>query len=925
MQSNPRRIPLTQTQSRQVTTHLNSQVQGTTTPDSGALQQNLANHLLTSNLVSNEVSEMTQTRTHGTTTAARTATRTTGQTNAVSSKKGPVTKDGKLIIYEEVPVFVEKIVEVPFENIIERPVEKRIENRYYVDREVEVIKEVVKEVPKIIEIKKEKIIEIEKFVDEEEIKENHIDVVEEVVKVVEVPQIEYQDEIVWKNVEVLKVKPHRKEIKENVIYQDKINVVEKVVTKDKVITNNIYIEKSTGDRVPHYDPNAQIQIIEEVEEQPYNVYVDKIVEVKREVPYEVVKEVDNVIVERVPREKEVVHTEYYDDIKVVEVPVENIVEVEVTKEVIVDKYVDKEVIVEVEKKIPVPKHVEKIITKVVDVPVIREVEVEVPYEKVVENRFDTDLEVLIAEPKVTHVNKEFPVIQEVHENEDLEIEFEVDKIVENEVHIKNEVPVDIKKQVVNTISKMTKYDKQVELTKTVEVPNVRTSYRDVPIQRSVQQSVIIEQPVIQENLKVITKEKPVDVVHTSEVVQYNEVEEVLELKNEQKTSKMTGIQKSNLERINNDVSKVQLENLKLRTDIQSYEELITQIRGVIIDDESLEANKAQFREKISNLDSLIMECSSESRRIETEIRNDENGGTIYEDVDVYTEAEIQRLEAQIKEVEERNQKLRELLGKVDIRSSKVGEMSSVAVKESVRMTREVEQKLNSYERDPNARITQGQKMATSTYISKPAQGTTTSHSYRNTTSSYTVNAPKVQTNTVTINSRTNSGNNQVYSNQGGRVMSGGYTSSTWKGQTTSSGTTGYQTQGYSTSNQGYSSSVTKNTTVTESKSYQTSTTGKGVTKTTVSESYTNSAHPDRNYSYTNSSTQPLKPYSVVTNNAVRESKVIKESPGEYVPSRSLVNSQQNKPVLFSRESDAQRYGRIEESRVISTRKNVTHH
>lgn len=33
------------------------------------------------------------------------------------------------------PVYVEKIVEVPYEVIIEKPIEKIIENRYYVDKE----------------------------------------------------------------------------------------------------------------------------------------------------------------------------------------------------------------------------------------------------------------------------------------------------------------------------------------------------------------------------------------------------------------------------------------------------------------------------------------------------------------------------------------------------------------------------------------------------------------------------------------------------------------------------------------------------------------------------------------------------------------------------------------------------------------------
>ena len=55
---------------------------------------------------------------------------------------------GKKQLVQEVPVYVEKIVEVPYEVIIENPVENVIENRYYVDREVEVPihKEVVVEV-----------------------------------------------------------------------------------------------------------------------------------------------------------------------------------------------------------------------------------------------------------------------------------------------------------------------------------------------------------------------------------------------------------------------------------------------------------------------------------------------------------------------------------------------------------------------------------------------------------------------------------------------------------------------------------------------------------------------------------------------------------------------------------------------------------
>ena len=52
-------------------------------------------------------------------------------------------------MYEEVPVYVEKEVEVPYDVIVERPVENIIENRYYVDKEVEV------------PIRREKVVEVE--------------------------------------------------------------------------------------------------------------------------------------------------------------------------------------------------------------------------------------------------------------------------------------------------------------------------------------------------------------------------------------------------------------------------------------------------------------------------------------------------------------------------------------------------------------------------------------------------------------------------------------------------------------------------------------------------------------------------------------------------------------------------------------------
>ena len=54
---------------------------------------------------------------------------------------------------EEVPVYVEVEKQVPYEVIVENPVENIIENRYYVDEEVEV--PIKKEVVVDVEVVKE--------------------------------------------------------------------------------------------------------------------------------------------------------------------------------------------------------------------------------------------------------------------------------------------------------------------------------------------------------------------------------------------------------------------------------------------------------------------------------------------------------------------------------------------------------------------------------------------------------------------------------------------------------------------------------------------------------------------------------------------------------------------------------------------------
>lgn len=181
--------------------------------------------------------------------------------------------------------------------------------------------------------------------------------------------------------------------------------------------------------------------------------------------------------------------------KIVEVPVEKIVEVPVEVEKII------EVPVEVEKIVEVEKEVEKII----EVPG-ETVYVEVPGETIV-------------------VEKEVPV--EVEKIVTVEIPVEVEKIVEKIVEIEKEVPVE------TIIEKLVEVEKEVEVIK--EVPVIV----EVPIEKVVTETVLV--PVEVEKLVEVTNtvetEKIVEVPGDSEIVYVEvpvetvkEVEKIVEKK-----------------------------------------------------------------------------------------------------------------------------------------------------------------------------------------------------------------------------------------------------------------------------------------------------------------------------------------------------------------------------------------------------------
>ncbi|EKM76771.1 hypothetical protein AGABI1DRAFT_131064 [Agaricus bisporus var. burnettii JB137-S8] len=236
-----------------------------------------------------------------------------------------------------------------------------------------------------------------------------------------------------------------------------------------------------------------------------DVGVDASVEpevVVKEVPVEVIKEVEVVKEVRVEVPVEVIReVEVIKEVKV-EVPVEVIREVEVIKEVEVVKEVVKEVPVEVIKEVSVEviKEVEVVreVLKEVPVEVIKEVRVEVPVpvEKDVEIVKEVVKEVLVEVP----VPKEVEVVREVRVEVPVEVVKEVIREVEIPVEVIKEVPVEVirevrvevpvevkvpfevVKEVVKIIEKPVEVIREVEVIKEVPVEVIRDVVRKVPVE-----------------------------------------------------------------------------------------------------------------------------------------------------------------------------------------------------------------------------------------------------------------------------------------------------------------------------------------------------------------------------------------------------------------------------------------------------------
>jgi len=388
---------------------------------------------------------------------------TSGLPVGTVTRPGVIKKPKIVEIEKEVPKIIKKVIDVPEEVIVEKPVERIHETEVYYDR--------------IVEVPREVIIPVDKEIIREERKE--------VVKHVEVPVIREIEVPVEKIRHVPKEILIEKEVKVPK-YVDRVE--DRVVIKPfktNVVYNDIYQD------IPVYrDVVREMPVYQEIP-----VYVDKYQDKKVEVPYykevEVPIYVDKIVEHKVPVDV------------ITEVPVEYITEV--PKPVYQDKYIDKpyDVPVIVDKEIPVPvdKKVERHIPvdRIVETEVEKRVNVDYPVVKTAHIYFNRITEkpkydlydVDIPQPVVVDV----PVVVE----QSVEKPFFTEEINEIEYPLNKAVPVPVVQNITLPVQRV-KEDRQI-IDRVVDVPLPQEIVKEIV------HDVIVEKEIIVN--KIITKRVPV--------------------------------------------------------------------------------------------------------------------------------------------------------------------------------------------------------------------------------------------------------------------------------------------------------------------------------------------------------------------------------------------------------------------------------
>ena len=378
---------------------------------------------------------------------------------------------------------------------------------------------------------------------------------------------------------------------------------------------------------------------------PRDVYYDKIIEVPKERIVEKEIVVDRIVekpytVEKIVEKKK-------------EVPVEKIVEVPV--------YFDKIVEVPVEKRVEVPfrveKHVKKIVPKQVNVPLISTKDVEVPFERIIDEPYEVIEEVPYPVEKVVEKIVDVPVYTEEQVYDYIEIEVPYEKIVEVPVYQDKEITVEIIREKFVEVPYEKVIDKVVEVEKIIEKPIYNQKIVEKPVQKIVEKRVEVPIEKYVEIPKYREVQKRIRVEHKAQKSSVVEKKNTRSMRKSVRTSTISTSQKNAYTSLGEALSKYKIENLKLSLDIKTLQQQTAEYRKVAQNPEYFRRENEELKIKIQNLEKSIVNIKSENVHLEqTTILSKET-----QLIDAYSSSDIAKLENEVRNLTDKNQKLRDVL------------------------------------------------------------------------------------------------------------------------------------------------------------------------------------------------------------------------------------------------------------------------
>lgn len=572
--------------------------------------------------------------------------------------KANARQSSRVELTEEVPILVCKEVPVPYEVIIERPIENLVENRYFKDvviekpvrRVVEVPVEVVKEEKKIIQVPK--IVEIPKYVDKPV--DKIVEVPKEVVREVRVPV----ERVVNKEVERQKVRPHRTEV----ISEDVI--VEKKIVKDRIVEKEVEFE------VPVY-VHRDVEKVVDVEEityvdKPYEV--KKIVEVRKEVPIEKIIEIPTkTIVEKPVKVDRIVEQPYTVD-KIVqrkrEVAVERVVDVPVK----VDRVVEVPEEVRVEVPYPVIKEVERVRHNRVTLPDISTEEIIVPVAMLQEKPYEVLEEIIMPRETVVDRIVEYPRYRERRIREEIEIEVAKERVVQEPI-IRDQIEEKVFERIKEVGRGETRVvEKLVELERVVQKPVVKTRVVEVPVEKVVEKRVEVPVEKIVQVPVYIQVPKHISVENKTMVPRSVERRSHHSLKRSVKRVSVSAKQQEEFSALGETLGRTQVENIKLALDINLMKQEIQSLEKRERDSVKETQEKEEIILRLEKLKGKFQEVQAENERL-----SGQKGIVKETKVEcLHSQNDIDRVTKQIKDVESKNQHLRTALGQIGIQPDPTG-------------------------------------------------------------------------------------------------------------------------------------------------------------------------------------------------------------------------------------------------------------